>query len=297
MSSNTTIRSPRRGQSILAAAVLLAAASFSSALSQHQAGRSGGGSGQHPFAQPRQIQLPSAPARTSAPQSSSPHPYANQPVTPQSQHSNPTYAAGQTTPGQNNLGQPYAAQPYSGQPYGSQPGSNQPRAGANPQQHLGQWMSSHSSQPLDQQQRALEQEPGFHQLRPEVQQHMRDRLTQLNRMTPERRQLAIQRTEAMERLVPQQRIQVRSALGQLGTLPPERQRAVVRAFGTVRDMPETQRQMYLNSPQFRGQFNDQERDTLNNLVRVTPAAASAGLPGFVPRPNLQPPPPYAPPQF
>ncbi len=145
------------------------------------------------------------------------------------------------------------------------------RAGvSNPRQHLGEWMISHGNLPLDQQQRALEREPGFQQLRPEVQQHMRDRLTQLNNMTPERRQQAIARTEAMERLSPEQRQEVRSAAGQLGSLPEDRRRAVAHAFHDLRAMPEQQRQQYLNSPQYRGQFSDQERDTLNHLLYVSP---------------------------
>lgn len=51
------------------------------------------------------------------------------------------------------------------------------------QEHLAQWMSRHSSLPVPEQQRALEREPGFHDLSPQVQQRMHDRLTQLNNMS------------------------------------------------------------------------------------------------------------------
>ncbi len=183
-----------------------------------------------------------------------------------------------------------AQRPYAAPP--AQPRDNQPRPNPyrpNPQAHLGEWMSSHGNLPLAQQQRALEQEPGFQQLRPEVQQHLHDQVTRLNNMTPERRQQAIANTEAMERLTPDQRQQIRSAAGQLGTLPEDRRRAVARAFRDLRSMPDAQRQTYLNSPQFRGQFNDQERDTLNHLLTVSPF-----LP--MPRPNPMPG-PQAPPQF
>lgn len=173
-----------------------------------------------------------------------------------------------------------------GNPYGTTQQQSQPRAGNNSraadpgqftpnhpgrnQQHLGSWMDSHQNQPLAQQQRALEQEPGFHQLAPEQQQRMRDRLTELNRMDPRQRQSIIDRTEAMARLSPQQRQQVRSAAGELGSLPPNRQRAVAQAFRGLQSMPLDQRQSYMNSPQFRQQFTDGERGTLNNLMQVSP---------------------------
>jgi hypothetical protein len=144
-----------------------------------------------------------------------------------------------------------------------------PRSGQN-QEHLAQWMQSHSTLPLDQQQRALDTEPGFSQLPAEQQQHMHDRLAQLNRMTPEQRQHAIQHTEAMEALPPERRQQVRSALVDLGALPEDRRRLVSRTFRALRPLPDGQRQAYLDSPAMRGQFTPQERATLNNLFEVAP---------------------------
>jgi len=137
-------------------------------------------------------------------------------------------------------------------------------------QHLSEWMDSHRNLPLDQQQRALESEPGFRQLQPDEQQRMHERLTQLNAMPPAQRERTIARTEAMERLTQPQRVQVRSALGDLGGLPEDRRRLVARTFRALRDLPEPQRQAYLNSPQYRGQFSDHERATLNNLFVVAP---------------------------
>jgi hypothetical protein len=167
----------------------------------------------------------------------------------------------------------------------ARPNQNRP----NPQAHLGEWMNAHGNLPLAQQQRALEQEPGFQRLRPEVQQHLRDQVTRLNNMTPERRQQAIANTEAMERLTPDQRQQVRNAAGQLGTLPEERRRAVARAFRDLRAMPEPQRQDFLDSPQFRGQFNDQERDTLNHLLTVSPYLPMPPQRPMAPGPQAPPP--------
>ena len=187
----------------------------------------------------------------------------------------------------------YAARPA---PRGNQSRPNQSRPNSRPgQPHLGEWMSSHSNLPLAQQQHALEQEPGFQQLRPEVQQHMRDQLTRLNAMSPDQRDRAIARTEAMERLAPEQRQQVRGALAQLGSLPEDRRRAVARAFRDLRDLPEAQRQAYMNSPQFRSQFSDTERGTLNGLIGVAPFYPPLQRPAAPPPGPYGSPQPYAPP--
>ena len=138
------------------------------------------------------------------------------------------------------------------------------------QEHLAQWMDRHSSLPLPDQQRALEHEPGFHELSPQVQQRMRDRLTQLNQMPPAQRQRVLARTEAMEHLAPEQRQQVRGAMSQLAGLPPDRRRAVARAFRNLRTLPPEQRHAAANSDQIRANFTEQERSTLSNLVTIEP---------------------------
>lgn len=151
----------------------------------------------------------------------------------------------------------------------SRPESGQ-RANQQNQEHLAQWMDRHSNLPLAEQQRALENEPGFRDLPPPTQQRMRDRLTQLNSMSPEQRRRILQRTEEMEHLSPPQRQQVRGALSQYHELPPDRRRLVARAFRDLREMPPPQRQAILNQDRFRSQFSDQERNTLSNLLAVEP---------------------------
>jgi hypothetical protein len=131
-------------------------------------------------------------------------------------------------------------------------------------------MNRHSNLPLDQQQRALENEPGFRQLPPQTQQHLRNRLSQLNGMPPEQRRRLIERNEAMERLTPPQRQQVIGVMQQLGALPQDRRRLVAHAFRDLREMPPSQRQSVLNSDRFRGQFSAQERGTLSQLLEVEP---------------------------
>ena len=245
---------------------------------------------------PQPRNAPAHPAQQGAPQR--PTPYASQPSgalaggsrslgdsaqgypnrTDGSQgYGRPPYAdASHGYPNQNGSENPSAVQPGYAQgrsavtPAGSAETQNSPNRPRSMQGHLGPWLDSHRNLPLEQQQHALEQEPGFRQLAPDQQQRVRDRLTQLNRMSPQQRQNAIDRTEAMERLTPQQRQQVRSAAGELGSLPPDRRRAVAQAFRGLQSLPPEQRQGYLNSPQVRGQFNDQERGTLNSLMQASP---------------------------
>src|ERR1700677_1379044 len=73
----------------------------------------------------------------------------------------------------------------------------------NQQPHLGTWLQQHGNLPPEQQEKALESEPGFSRLAPETQQKLIDRLRQINRMPPKQRQRTVDHIEAMERLSPQ----------------------------------------------------------------------------------------------
>ncbi len=136
--------------------------------------------------------------------------------------------------------------------------------------HLGQWIQQHGSLSPQQQQHALENEPGFNQLPAQTQQRMMQRLNRLNSMPEQQRERVISRTEAMERMTPQQRGNVRSAMGQLGALPQDRRRAVSRSFRELRAMPPQERDSLLVSPEYRQQFSNEERNTLVNLLSVSP---------------------------
>ena len=160
----------------------------------------------------------------------------------------------------------FGAHPPTGQAHAA------PKAQTPPQnrEHLAEWMDRHSNLPLEQQQRALQNEPGFHDLPPQTQQRMLDRLSRLNNMPPDQRRRILERNEVLEHLTPTQRQQVRGAMQQLGALPADRRRVVAHAFRDLRDMPPAQRQGTLNSEGFRSQFSDSERNTLSGLLAVEP---------------------------
>jgi Protein of unknown function (DUF3106) len=150
------------------------------------------------------------------------------------------------------------------------PQAPRPRFENNQQPHLGTWLQRHGNLPPEQQQRALQSEPGFKSLPPETQQRLMNRLQQLNRMPPNQRQRTTERIEAMERLSPQMRQQVRASFQQFRALPEDRQRLVKKAFRDLKAYPPEQRQAMMNSGQFQSQFSPQERGILGNILAVEP---------------------------
>jgi len=140
----------------------------------------------------------------------------------------------------------------------------------NNQPHLGAWLARHGNLTPQQQERALQSEPGFNRLPPETQQKLMNRLQQLNRMPPNQRQRTIDHIEALERLNPQMRQQVRASFQDFHALPEDRQRMVRKAFRDLREYPPEQRQALMNSGQFQAQFTPQERSILGNILAVEP---------------------------
>lgn len=136
-------------------------------------------------------------------------------------------------------------------------------------EHLPEWLNQHKNLTPEQQQQALEKEPGFHDLPPQTQQHIRDQLKRLNAMTPEKRQRFLETNEWMEHLTPAQRNQVNSATKQLRDLPPDQRVYVARTFRGLRELSPAQRQAVLNSERFNHLTNAQ-RATLNSLMQVEP---------------------------
>lgn len=167
---------------------------------------------------------------------------------------------------------PIERRPPPGQAYGGGAarsalvGPNQPRANG---EHLAEWMNQHRGLTLQQQQQALQREPGFRELPPQTQQRMMERLAQLNAMSPMQRQRTLERTEVMERLTPLQRSEVRGAMQELGSLPPDQRRDVARSFRELRQLPPNQRMLMLNSGRY-GWLNYEQRTTLTNLLQVEP---------------------------
>ncbi len=144
------------------------------------------------------------------------------------------------------------------------------QSGQRTEQHLGQWLRHHQNLPLEAQEHALRKEPGFNRLPPAVQQRLIDRLRQLHAMPPAQRERTLQWMEALEKLSPEQRQKIHNTMQQVGELPPARQRMLSKASRDLSEMPPDRRQTLLESPEFKGQFSDQEREILKTLMSVQP---------------------------
>lgn len=140
-------------------------------------------------------------------------------------------------------------------------------------EHLSQWMQRRSDLTPEQQQRALQQEPGFRQLPPETQQRMMDRLQKLNQMPADQRERMLQRNETIERMNPEQRHNFQNAMQSWGAMPADRRRVLSHNFNQLRQLPPDQRAAALNSQPYRSTMTDQERSMMSTILSAEPVPA------------------------
>lgn len=143
-------------------------------------------------------------------------------------------------------------------------------------------MQNHQNLPLDEQLRELQNSPGFREYPIETQQREINLYIRLYNMNPQQRSQTLQRNENLERLTPPQRQEWRNAVQQLNALPAARRRVMARVILDLREMPPDQRQLTLNSPNFRAQFSDNERTILSTLLTVEPYPPVAPAPATAP---------------
>ena len=156
--------------------------------------------------------------------------------------------------------------------------------------HSGQWLNRYRDQPLDQQRRALENDPTFRRLPRTRQQELEQRLQRFDTLPPERQQQVLHRMETWEHLTPQQKQQFRAVDSQFRSLPPDRQQVVRNAIQTLRAMPPDARQRALQSGF--GDLSPRERQILDNTSRLPLAPAqpnqseqpATGPQRYIPRP-------------
>jgi hypothetical protein len=139
--------------------------------------------------------------------------------------------------------------------------------------HLQRWMQSHANMSLAEQQRALQNQPGFRDLPPETQRNQLNTLARLYNMNPQQRSRFLDRTEALERLAPVQRQQYRDAVRHWSMLPPPRRHLMAGAVIELRELPPEQREAVLESPAYRAQFSPDERQTLRSVLMGEPYPA------------------------
>lgn len=147
-----------------------------------------------------------------------------------------------------------------------------------PQQrgHAGDWLRRYKDLPPAEQERELQNDPGFRRLPPQQQQQLRQRLQHFSNLPPQQQLRMLNRMETWEHLTPEQKQQARQVFGQIRQLPPDRQRMVNTAIHDLRSMPSDQRERVINSDRFKGIFSDQERDMMRGATRLPLAPAEGG---------------------
>lgn len=146
------------------------------------------------------------------------------------------------------------------------PAPNPSVAAPQREEHLEKWMESHSNLSLPDLQRALQNEPGFRELPPQVQQNRLNTLARLYNMSPQQRTRMLKGVEGLERLTPQQQQQWDRAVLQLNANPVPRRRLMIRAIADLREMPPDQREQVIDSPAFSAQFSPDERQTIRTIL-------------------------------
>jgi hypothetical protein len=142
---------------------------------------------------------------------------------------------------------------------------------------LQQWIEQHRNLPPAEQERALENDPGFRALNPQQQQRMLTLFRQVQGMPPQQRNPRW----AFLRLTPQQQQQLDTVLDQYGALPPSRKPVVHSAFAALRRVPPPQRQAAMASYPPLRQLSPYERQILANLLFWEPYL-TAGAPNQTP---------------
>jgi hypothetical protein len=159
------------------------------------------------------------------------------------------------------------------------PRQQQPARPVRPRGHAGDWLRRYKDLPPAEQERELQNDPGFRRLSPERQQQLRQRLQHFSSLPPQQQLRMLNRMETWEHLTPEQKQQARRIFSQIRQLPPARQRAVDTAIHDLRTMPPDQRERVIDSERFKGMFSDQERDMMRGATRLPLAPADGGESG------------------
>jgi hypothetical protein len=131
-------------------------------------------------------------------------------------------------------------------------------------------MERHSNLSLSEQQRALQNEPGFRELPQRLQQYELNELAHLYNMDPQQRARILEHNEALEPLTAAQQKQWRVAVQDLSSIPAPRRHVLLHAIMDLRELPTEQRHQILNSPAFCAQFSDSERTIIGTILTAEP---------------------------
>jgi len=153
-------------------------------------------------------------------------------------------------------------------PVSPKPRPTQPAV--SPTRDQGKWLNQHKNLPADQQEKALENDPGFKKLSPPRQAQLRAQLRKFNSLPHDQQEQMLKRMQFMGSLPEEQRNNVRQAHQQFQQLPNDRKQVVKQALRNLRQLPRDKRQQELQSEKFRSSFSDQEQQILRQLAEINP---------------------------
>jgi len=134
--------------------------------------------------------------------------------------------------------------------------------------HGGDWLRRHSGLSPQEQQKALNNDPEFRKLPPDIQDRLRSRLQRFNSLPPQQQQRMLQRLDRWNHLSPAQRDRARGLFQQFRGLPEDRRQAMVQAFHSLRAFPPDQQQKMLDSPPYSNTFSDSERNIMRGMTEL-----------------------------
>lgn len=135
-----------------------------------------------------------------------------------------------------------------------------------PGPHRGDWLRKYGSLPPSEQEEKLQSDPAFRNLPPDKQNKLMQRLRNFNNQPPEKKQQILNRMETYEHMSPQQQEAARNLFSRYRNLPDDQRGKVSQAYRRLRGMPPSAREELLNSPEFRNNFTDDERDLLKGMA-------------------------------
>ena len=161
---------------------------------------------------------------------------------------------------------------------GNPPHPQQKNGGPKGPPRLGAWLRAHKDMSLEQQEKALENDPDFSHRSPQIQAQLKERLRKFNGLPQQQKEKALINMEYWEKLSKEQKEQIRQAHEHMVTLSPERRVMVRKELRDLRKMTPAQRQQTFDSEQFKATFSDQEQAILRNLAEINPMTAQNGEP-------------------
>jgi hypothetical protein len=155
------------------------------------------------------------------------------------------------------------------------PNQNHPQP-RSPQAHAGDWLRRYKGLPPGEQDRALQNDPGFRRMTPEQQRRLRQQLHYFASLPPREQQRVVDNMDRWAHLTPEQKLQARDVFGRMQHLPPNRRPMVRTAIRDLSAMPPERREEVINSNRFKKMFSPEERDVMRAAVRLPLAPQENG---------------------